>query len=199
MPLFDITQYTFDAIIFDCDGTLVNSAPLHYSAFQAALQQQNASLDRSWYMQRLGLTRVELITELCEAQSLSIDVRQAVADSEAHYVRLTQHVEEIPEVVNIARQLHSKVPLAVASSGQKQSVQSSLQRVGIVHLFDAVLTADDVAVCKPDPAIYIAAAQAVGIDPAKCLVFEDTEEGLSSGKAAGAQVVDVRQFASIYR
>jgi len=198
MPVFDVSTYHFDAILFDCDGTLVNSAPLHFAAFQAALERQGASLDRDWYMRRLGLTREELLLELSEQFSVQLDVPRAVTDSETEFVQRTKQLTEIPEVADVARSCFGKVPLAVASSGQRQSVLSSLNSVGIANLFAAVLTADDVVACKPDPAIYIAAAKALGVDASKCLVFEDTEEGIRSGTAAGAQVIDVRKFAAIY-
>ncbi len=198
MPSIDLSSYSFDAIIFDCDGTLVNSAPLHYCAFKVALAQQGASLDKNWYLDRLGLSRLELITEFSDCSSTAVDIAQAVAESETQYLVQISELKEIPEVADIARQYYGKVPLAIASSGQKLSVCKSLESVGLLHIFDHVLTADDVLACKPDPAIYNAAAKKLQTDIMLCLVFEDTNEGLMSATTAGAQVVDVRPFASIY-
>lgn len=198
MSMIDLSAYSFDAIIFDCDGTLVNSAPLHFRAFQIALAQQGASLEKSWYMDRLGLARHELITEFSNEYSANIDVPYAVAQSQEQYVNQIKHLSDVPEVVGIAKQYFGMVPMAVASSGQKLSVCESLESVGLLHLFDLILTAEDVLACKPDPEIYVTAANKLQINVSKCLVFEDAEEGLASASAAGAQVIDVRSFAAIY-
>ncbi len=198
MPTIDLSGHSFDAMIFDCDGTLVDSAPLHYNAFKIALSQQDAVLDREWYSARLGLSRLALLTEFNEQCSLNIDLARAVAESETQYLFQTRDLKEIPEVASIARQYYGKVPLAVASSGQKHSVHESLKGVGLLHLFDYLITANDVLACKPDPAIYHAAANKLQTNITQCLVFEDTNEGIMSASTAGAHVVDVRSFASIY-
>ncbi len=198
MDSFDITQYSYKAIIFDCDGTLVNSAPVHYSAFQAALQQQGAFLELDWYMKRLGLSRAELLKEFAEETLIKLNIPQAVAESEAQFLIRTSELNAIPEIVEIAKSNYRNVAMGVASSGQRLSVHMSLRSLAIDHLFDLILTADDVSSCKPDPEIYIRAAKKLKIDISACLVFEDTDEGLASAESAGAQFVDVRTFASIY-
>lgn len=198
MAIFNASDYSFDAIIFDCDGTLVDSAPLHYSAFQVALERQGAVLSHEWYKERLGLSRQELITEFGIVNSTSLDIPRAIAESEAQFLIRTAELSEIPEVVDIARSYFRKVPMAVASSGQRLSVKQSLESINISHLFDYILTADDVSACKPNPEIYITAAAKLQIETSKCLVFEDTNEGLASAVTAGAQTIDVRALASIY-
>ena len=198
MAIFNASDYSFDAIIFDCDGTLVDSAPLHYSAFQVALERQGAVLSHEWYRERLGLSAQELITEFGIVNSTSLDIPRAIAESEAQFLIRTAELSEIPEVVDIARSYFRKVPLAVASSGQRLSVKQSLESINISNLFDYILTADDVSACKPNPEIYITAAAKLQIETSKCLVFEDTNEGLASAVTAGAQTIDVRALASIY-
>ena len=198
MSHFDLNNYSFKAIIFDCDGTLVNSAPLHFSSFEVVLKRQGVSLDRDWYMDRLGFSRHELISELSAENSFSLDIPGAVAESEAQFLLSTNELTEIPEVVEIAKRCYGKLPMAVASSGQKHSVKQSLRHLEIEHFFDHILTAEDVSVCKPDPEIYIAAMAKLQVEPSECLIFEDTNEGLMSAARAGGQTVDVRTFASIY-
>ena len=198
MSSFDTSDYFYKAIIFDCDGTLVNSAPLHFSAFQTALRKQGVVIDHDWYMERLALSRVELITKFSETIKVDLDILRAAADSESQFMIRSGELAEITDVVDIARANYGKVPMAVASSGQKSSVNMMLENLSINYLFDSILTADDVSACKPDPEIYRLAADKLQIDTADCLVFEDTEEGLASAASAGAQFVDVRTFASIY-
>lgn len=195
----DLSEYSYDAIVFDCDGTLVNSAPLHYQSFYLALLDQGASFPREWYFERLGLTRVDLISLFSQSLQLNIDVNVAVESSERHYVRLASSVELIPEIAAVARSMHKVVPLAVASSGQHQSVTASLKAVGLLALFDHLVTADDVTEHKPSPEPYEASARLLGISPERCLVFEDSDEGIESAQGAGCSVVDVRNHAAIYR
>lgn len=198
MSILDLSGYSFDAIVFDCDGTLVDSAPLHFCAFKAALDQQGGFLDKGWYMDRLGLPRKALITEFSKASNTDIDIDRAVTESETQYLLQMDQLAVLPEVVKIAKSHYGKIPMAVASSGQKLSVGNSLMSTGLTYLFDLILTADDITACKPDPEIYLMAAQRLQIDVSKCLVFEDSDEGLLSATGAGAQVIDVRSFAAIY-
>ena len=198
MVKYDIGNYSFKAIIFDCDGTLVNSAPLHYSAFKVALEKQGAVLTYAWYMDRLGLSRQGLIADYCVANSTVLDIPRAIAESEAQFLNRAGELSEIPEVMDIARNHFRKIPMAVASSGQRLSVEQSLESINALHLFDFVLCSDDVSACKPYPEIYFAAAQKIQVKISECLVFEDTHEGLESATLAGAKAVDVRTFASIY-
>ena len=194
IDLSDLSNYSFDAIIFDCDGTLVDSAPLHFSAFKVALAQQGASLDKSWYMDRLGLSRKELITAFSNHCSTKVDIALAVTESETQFLIQSSELNEVPEIANIAKHYYGKVPMAVASSGQRRSVHESLKSTGLAHLFDLILTCDDISVCKPDPEIYIMAAEGLKTNVSKCLVFEDSDEGLMSASSAGTQVIDVRPF-----
>ena len=198
MSTFDIKQYSYKAIIFDCDGTLVNSAPAHFAAYQSALQHQGAVFNLDWYQQRLGLSRVELLTEFSDYTSIQLDIAQAVAESEAQFLVRASELTAISEVVHIAKSHYGQLPMGVASSGLKLGVHLSLESLQIDHLFEVVLKADDVSNCKPDPEIYILAAQKLQTDISACLVFEDTDEGLASASSAGAQFVDVRTFAALY-
>jgi len=131
-------------------------------------------------------------------QHATFDISEAVKESETQYLKLVETVEPIPETVSIVREYHNNLPMAVVSSGQHNSVHTSLRATGIHHLFNHVLSADDIVNCKPAPDGYLEAAKRLGVEPARCLVFEDTDEGLEAGRSAGAQCVDVRQHVALY-
>ncbi len=192
MTKIDLSTYSFDAMVFDVDGTLVRSAPTHFKAFSLALEDQNAAMSEVWYQQRLGLSRIELLTAFNEAYGGSIDIARAVTDSETYYLSHIHEVTEIATVASIVRREASNYPLSVASSGQRRSVLAALGGVGLLPFFEYVLTADDVSNCKPDPEIYITAAARFGLPASRCLVFEDSDEGVMAATAAGSPVVDVR-------
>ena len=173
----DLSRFSYDALIFDCDGTLVNSEPLHFEAFRLALLDQAATFDRKWYLERLGLTRLELLTEFSRFTKISVDINKAVTSSELNFLKLTNELDVIPEIAAIAQGNWKKVPMAVASSGQRLSVITSLESVGLLKLFDKIVTAEDVAEHKPLPEPYLKASKKLSISPERCLVFEDTDQG----------------------
>ena len=195
----DLSRFSYDALIFDCDGTLVNSEPLHFEAFRLALLDQAARFDRKWYLERLGLTRLELLTEFSRFTKILVDINKAVTSSELNFLKLTNELDVIPEIAAIAQGNWKKVPMAVASSGQRLSVITSLESVGLLKLFDKIVTAEDVAEHKPLPEPYLKASKKLSISPERCLVFEDTDQGLESARRAGCSVVDVRTIAAIYK
>lgn len=194
----DLSNYSFDAIIFDCDGTLVNTAPLHFESFRLSLKDQGAVLEKRWYKERLSLTRRCLIENFAKHQSIYIDVETAITETELNFLKLSNQIEAIPEVSEIANRFWKKKPLAVASSGQRLSVLASLDAVSLRHKFNVIVSEEDVKNHKPSPDPYLITAEKLNVPPNKCLVFEDTDDGLQAALLAGTLAIDVRDFAKIY-
>ena len=195
----DLGELIFDAIIFDCDGTLVNTAPAHFNAFNSALYEQGAVMDKDWYSERLAMSRKELLTNLQNRTGSRLDIDLAVMRSEQHYLVLASAVEAIEETVELVNRFYGKLPLAVASSGQRESVEASLRSTGLLSKFDHIVTAGEVTNHKPHPEAFIRAAELLCKQPEKCLVVEDTDQGLLAAKRAGCMYIDIRDFAGIYR
>jgi HAD superfamily hydrolase (TIGR01509 family) len=103
-------------------------------------------------------------------------------------------VEPVNAVVGIAREHHGKRPLAVASGGLRRTIEQVLNHLGIRHLFQAVVTSEDVQRQKPAPDIFLEAARRIGVPPRFCRAYEDTDLGLEAIRAAGMEAVDVRQL-----
>lgn len=193
MADFDLSQYRFDALIFDCDGTLAITAPLHFKALQASFALQKLELDESWYQTKLGISRDPLFREYEEEFATKIDQPNAIAQYEVAFVKLVRDVQESPLAASIARRHHGKVPMAVASGGQRFSVEHTLRACGLFELFDTVVTFEDVGIGKPAPDLFLEAARRLNTAPELCLVFEDSEEGVEAAHRAGMSVIDVRK------
>jgi len=189
-----LPERDFDAYIFDCDGTLADTMGLHYEAWKMALAPHGADLPEDLYYEWGGRPTREIVEALNEMQGLFMDPETMVHHKEGLYHQLLPGVQPIEAVVAIARSLHGKKPLAVASGGGRRSVQATLQGLGLIHLFDTIVTSEDYKNGKPSPDPYLEAARRLGVAPSGCLVFEDTEIGRQSAEAAGMQciVVDSR-------
>ncbi len=189
MQLLQIPEREFDAYIFDCDGTLADTMGLHYDAWKMALEPHGADLPEDLYYSWGGRPTREIVEALNEMQGLFMDPEAMVHHKEGLYHRLIREVEPILEVVSFARSMHGKKPLAVASGGGRKAVTATLESLGLIHLFDTIVTSEDYANGKPAPDPYLEAARRLGVEPAGCLVFEDTEIGKQSALAAGMECV----------
>jgi HAD superfamily hydrolase (TIGR01509 family) len=190
-----LPERDFDAYIFDCDGTLADTMGLHYDAWKMALEPHGADLPEDLYYSWGGRPTREIVEALNEMQGLFMDPDAMVHHKEGLYHQLLPGVQPIDTVVAIARSLHGKKPLAVASGGGRKSVNATLEGLGLKHLFDTIVTSEDYKNGKPSPDPYLEAARRLGVDPSGCLVFEDTEIGRQSAEAAGMAcvVVDSRK------
>lgn len=185
----------FSALIFDCDGTLVDTQAAHHRALREALAAHGVTLDDAWYSARAGTSIRELLDELRKAGGDNGFDRTAVmSERERRYVELAESVAEIGAVADVARAYRSRVPLAVASGRTRSVVEPTLRNVGLLDLFEAVVTYDDVDRGKPAPDLFLLAAERLGSKPDGCVVYEDTDEGVLAARNAGMRVIDVRSI-----
>ncbi|MEY4242902.1 MAG: hypothetical protein RLZZ245_487 [Verrucomicrobiota bacterium] len=183
----------FDAVIFDCDGTLVDSMSAHFEAWCEALAIHGAGgvFKEDVFFAMGGRPTLDIVVELNDEYDLKLDpVSVALAKREAFLKRLSS-VTLIDEVAAFAESLRGKMPLAIATGGSRMVIEKTLKMVGISDWFDEVVTAEDVAEGKPAPDIFLRAAKLLGVDPARCLVLEDAPAGILSAQRAGMQVVAV--------
>jgi len=192
MHTLELPGRDFDAYIFDCDGTLADTMGLHYDAWKMALEPHGADLPEELYYTWGGRPTREIVEALNEMQGLFMDPDAMVHHKEGLYHALLPEVTAIEPVVAFARSMHGKKPLAVASGGGRKAVTATLESLGLIPLFDAVVTSEDYVNGKPAPDPYLEAARRLGVDPAGCLVFEDTEIGRQSANAAGMACVLVQ-------
>jgi HAD superfamily hydrolase (TIGR01509 family) len=183
----------FDAVIFDCDGTLVDSMPAHFEAWCEALALYGAGgvFKEDVFLAMGGRPTRDIVVDLNDEYDLRLDpAAVAFAKREAFLKRL-ESVTLIDEVAAFAQALRGKMPMAIASGGSRMVVEKTLRVVGVSDWFDEVVTADDVVEGKPAPDIFIKAAHLLGVSPAKCLVLEDAPAGILAAQRAGMQVIAI--------
>jgi beta-phosphoglucomutase family hydrolase len=188
---FDIPPDTL-GLIFDCDGTIADTMPLHYRAWVAALGEHGIEFPEALFYELAGVPTDAIIQTLNDRHGHHMPVRETAELKDRLSEQFIPEVLPIEPVVQVARAYKGKLPMAVASGGTRTMVHKTLAAVGLLDLFDAVVTAEDVKRGKPAPDIFLEAARRLGVPPQRCVGFEDGELGLQSARAAGMAVIDVR-------
>lgn len=181
-------------LIFDCDGTLADTMPLHWRAWQIVSARYKLHFPEDRFYSLGGVPSRDILKMLAEEQGVSLDHLKAAHEKEEAYLPLMPQVEPIHVVVNVARENHGKIPMAVASGGTRQIIPQVLEHLGIAQLFNAVVTSECVVNQKPAPDIFLEAARRIGVEPRFCRAYEDTDLGLQAIRSAGMEAVDVRQL-----
>lgn len=192
----DMQQWKPDALIFDCDGTLVDSAPVYLRAWASGLASSGKPLDEAWYRERYGFSEAVLMQAFEQAHGVTLDYTSVVQHMREAYFENMDALAEYPAVTAIVRREYGRIPLAVASGGPGLIVRASLAHLDLSHFFDTIVTLDEVGVPKPAPDLFLRAAECLGVPPENCLVFEDTDTGLTAAHAAGMRCIDVREGVS---
>ncbi len=179
------------ALLFDCDGTLVDTMGLYQRAWARQLAPHGFEVTQDWFYRHAAQSGVGFVRAavpgMSEATALALEA-EVVAEL---HTRLHE-LETYDHVVDIARAYHGWLPLVVVSGGSREAVEATLHAVEIRHLFDDVITFDDVGRGKPAPDGYLLALQRLGLDPGSALAYEDSPFGIAAAEAAGIPVIDVR-------
>jgi beta-phosphoglucomutase-like phosphatase (HAD superfamily) len=181
-------------LIFDCDGTLADTMPLHWRAWQTVARRHQLTFPEERFYALGGVPTREILKMLSREQGLPIDPIAVSFEKESEYLPLIHQVEPVNAVVAVARAHHGKIPLAVASGGTRKIITQVLEHLGIARLFDTLVTSEDVTRQKPAPDIFLEAARRIGVPPRFCRAYEDTDLGLQAIRAAGMEAVDVRRL-----
>ncbi len=181
-----------DAVIFDCDGTLVDTMPVHYEAWRETLDAWGCPFPEPLFYQLGGMPARRIIEKLNAEHGLAMPVDATAHAKEDRFLAISEHLQVIAETSAIARDLWGKKPIAVASGGLRRVVLHALEAAGVRELFPVIVTADEVEHGKPAPDTYLLTAERLGVDARRCVVFEDAATGIASAEAAGTRCVEVR-------
>jgi len=184
-------------LIFDCDGTLADSMPLHWRAWQTVTTRYELHFPEDRFYSLGGVPSRDILKMLGQEQGRELDHLAVAKEKEAAYLPLMPQLQRIECVVQIARDHHGKIPMAVASGGTRTAINQVLRHLEIHHLFEAVVTSEDVTRQKPAPDIFLEAARRIGIAPQFCRAYEDTDLGLQAIRDAGMDAVDVRPMRNL--
>jgi HAD superfamily hydrolase (TIGR01509 family) len=183
------------AVIFDMDGVLTDSSPIHAWAFQETLRPYGIEV---YYPRIAGMRTLDVIQMLLaehgvhDADAVALGARK----SELALQRMREENPVVPGALDVVERLAARYPVALASSGSRESIETFLELNAAQSLFQVVLTGSDVHAAKPSPDIYLEAARRLGFPPAECLVVEDAEAGAQAARAAGCPVTMVTADAS---
>jgi HAD superfamily hydrolase (TIGR01509 family) len=181
----------FAAYLFDCDGTIADSMPLHYVAWKRALAEWRCEFSEELFYAWGGMPIVNIIATLNERHGLAMPVEQVAKRKEAFYLEILPRLQGVPEVLEQIEISYGRIPLAVVSGSTRDSVTASLNALRLLDRFDTLVCAGDYQKSKPDPEPFLIAARRLGVSPASCLVFEDTEMGIQAATAGGMASVKI--------
>ena len=184
----------YKALIFDLDGTLADTMPVHFKACQIVCNEQGFDFPEDYFYKEAGKPTLEVFRNLVKILNKDIDGDLLGLAKEQKSLELISTVKPHKIIADLARSQKGRVPMAIGSGGQRHSVEQTLEVIGFSGFFDSIVSCDDVKSHKPHPDTFLKAAQEMGVEPKDCVVFEDGDPGIQAAKSAGMKYVDVREF-----
>jgi beta-phosphoglucomutase family hydrolase len=181
-------------IIFDCDGTLADTMPVHYEAWRDALSRYHLDLSEDRFYALGGWPTRAIIQLLAKETGRSLDVDEIADYKETAFQDLLDHVRPIEPVVSVVHEHRGKLPLAVATGATRPILVRILSHINLADAFEAQVCSEDVPRHKPHPDVFLEAARRIAVEPRYCRVYEDTDPGVEAARRAGMEFVDVRSF-----
>ncbi|MCG6189429.1 beta-phosphoglucomutase family hydrolase [Maribellus maritimus] len=182
------------ALIFDLDGTLSDSLPVHVETWNQIGKKYGFEFDTQIVYEMTGRPTIEFAKRVVEQYNLSANPVDIVKQKQTSFWELAHLLRPVEEVVTIVKNYHGKLPMAVGTGASRKSAEVQLKALGITEYFDTIVSADDVTSHKPNPDTFLECARLMNIDPEFCQVFEDGDLGITAAKTAGMMITDVRPF-----
>jgi beta-phosphoglucomutase family hydrolase len=184
------------ALIFDLDGTLADTMPWHYQAWQKACLRFGIVMDTTFLQAQTGAPGWKIAEEV-----IAINGKTGIVSPEdimrvklEEYFAIQHKVTPIEPVIALVQKYHGKLPMSVGTGGHREAVEKTLEIVGIREYFDIIVTANDVTNHKPHPETFLKCAELMGVTPEVCEVFEDGDLGIEAARSAGMIATDVRTW-----
>jgi len=182
------------ALIFDLDGTLSDSLPVHVETWNKIGEKYGFVFNPKIVHEMTGRPTIEFARRVVEQYKLSADPADIVKQKQTSFWKLAHLLQPVEEVVSIVKNYYGKLPMAVGTGASRKSAEIQLKALGITEYFDAIVSADDVTSHKPSPDTFLECARLMNVEPEFCQVFEDGDLGIAAAKKGGMMVVDVRPF-----
>ncbi|MBF0276172.1 MAG: HAD family phosphatase [SAR324 cluster bacterium] len=184
----------FRGYIFDCDGTLVDSMPAHYAAWNEIMLNYGVQFTEKRFYELGGVSSDKIVAKLAEEAGIVLDADAVSQEKEALFLTKVHLVEPMSKVIQIVEEVRNNFPIAVATGSTREIAEIELKKIGVYSWFQVIVTSEDVKRGKPFPDIYLEAAKRIGVPAKECCAFEDTDLGLEAAEAAGMAVVDIRKI-----
>jgi len=192
--LHPLVPASTQAIIFDIDGTLADTMPLHYKASQIVCNKRGFDFPLEYFYAKAGIPTHKVFEMLMKELGLPFDGHALATEKEAEFLKLIPEVKPLNPAAEVALACYGQLPMALGTGGTKDIATPIMEKIGMLSMFEIMVTPEMIQNPKPFPDTFLKAAEFMGIAPEYCLVFEDADPGLQAAKAAGMMSVDVRVF-----
>ena len=182
-----------DGLVFDCDGTLADTMPLHYIAWRDTLNRYDLEFGEDMFYSMAGQPTVNIVRVLLKEQGISGSAESIAGEKETAFLNVLSQVEPIEPIVSIARKYRDSKKMGVGSGSNETVVLQILEHIGLTDFFDAVVGAEATERHKPEPDVFLEVARRIGVEPAKCRVYEDADLGIEAARRAGMSCFDIRE------
>lgn len=183
------------AVLWDLDGTIVDSAELHWLAFQETMAAESFELTYAEFVSFFGWKNDRILRRLLGEDADAERITRLGDDKEVCFRRLaaTHGIQALPGAAEWIARLHAEGwKQSIASSAPRENIRVMLDALGLARYFDAIVAAEDVSMGKPEPEVFLTAAARVGASPATSIVVEDADAGIEGAKRAGMKCIGVR-------
>lgn len=184
------------ALIFDLDGTLSDSLPVHIASWYSVCEKLHCSFEEHILLEMTGMPTIAFAERIKKEQNLSIDAEEIVGMKQQEFWKNINKIRPHDAVIELMKNAHGKMPMAVGTGASRISAMLQMKVLMIDQFFDVIVTADDVDHHKPEPETFLKCAELLRVDPLFCQVFEDGELGMQAAQTAGMLLTDVRPFVS---
>jgi HAD superfamily hydrolase (TIGR01509 family) len=191
MTIFTPPEKRYTGYIFDCDGTLADSMPLHYRAWADTVEKYGGQMPEDLFYALGGWPSNKMIEFLNDRFGTSLDPETVALEKEHLYVERIDTIQPIREVADFAREVAAFAEVSVASGGILPVVTRTLETIGFKGFFPVIVTSEQVKRGKPFPDMFLEAARRMSVQPSDCLVLEDSIAGFEAAKAAGMDYTKV--------
>lgn len=175
----------FAAYLFDLDGTIADSMPLHFHSWTQAVEEAGGRFPEADFYELGGVTLPKTVEILNERYGYKMSPAATARRKELLYFELLPQLRPVASVLSVIERERGRVPFAVVSGSPRESITNTLRVLGLLDEFRVIVGAEDYTHGKPDPEPFLTAAARLNLRPEECLVFEDADAGIASAEAAG--------------
>lgn len=185
---------TVRALIFDFDGTIVDSMPIHFLSWREAFSSLGAVFDEKFFYENAGVSLVGVVETYNRHNGTALSPQEVVARKDAAHLKYLPHTPIIPQVVDVIKANHGILPMAIATGNSRNLTEPLISSLGLQRYFNAIVYGEDVENPKPHPDCFLKAASMLEVEPSWCEVFEDGDAGIEGAKRAGMKATDIRPW-----